>query len=146
VHVDGTTALKILVVEDDDGDALVIEEALARTETPSEMRRVADGQEAIDYLRRQGAFADAQRPDVVFLDLNLPRVDGREVLVEVKSDDELKSIPIVVLTTSDAITDVLSSYQHRANAYVTKPMNLEDFETAVREIDRFFREVALLPR
>lgn len=137
--------LSILVVEDDDGDALMIEEALERSDMPGAVSRVTDGQEAIDYLRRNGPYADAGRPDVVLLDLSMPRVDGREVLAEIKADDALKSIPIVVLTTSEAATDILSSYQHQANAYVTKPLNLDDFETAVQQIDRFYRDVVQLP-
>lgn len=137
--------LNVLVVEDDDGDALMIEEALAATANPAVMRRVVDGREAVDFLRRQGAHAQAQRPDIILLDLNMPRMDGREVLAEVKTDRSLQSIPVVVLTTSAAAEDVLSSYRHRANAYVTKPIDLVAFETVVQDIDRFYREVAVLP-
>jgi CheY-like chemotaxis protein len=139
-------ALRILVVEDDDGDALMIEEALSASIMPAVTDRVVDGRQAVDFLRRQGEYTGATRPDLILLDLNMPRMDGREVLAEIKSDDDLQSIPVVVLTTSGATDDVLSSYQHRANAYVTKPMNLEAFETAVQDIDRFYREIAVLPR
>jgi CheY-like chemotaxis protein len=137
--------LEILVVDDDDADALMIEEALEGTETAAVVQRVTDGREALDYLRREGRFAEAHRPDLILLDLNMPRMDGRETLEAIKSDDQLKSIPVVILTTSGATPDILSSYQHRANAYVTKPFGLDEFEATVRQIDRFYREVAVLP-
>lgn len=137
--------LEILVVDDDDADALMIEEALEGTEPRSAVRRVTDGREALDYLRREGRFADAHRPDLILLDLNMPRMDGRETLEAIKTDEQFKAIPVVILTTSGATPDILSSYQHRANAYVTKPFGLDDFESTVRQIDRFYREVAVLP-
>jgi CheY-like chemotaxis protein len=138
--------LEILVVDDDDADALMISEALESTETDTVVRRVVDGREALDYLRRVGRFAEAHRPDLILLDLNMPRMDGRETLEAIKTDDQLKAIPVVILTTSGATPDIVASYQHRANAYVTKPFGLDDFEAAVRQIDRFYREVAVLPR
>ena len=137
--------LEILVVDDDDADALMIEEALEATDPHSAVRRVTDGREALDYLRRVGKFADAHRPDLILLDLNMPRMDGRETLEAIKKDDQFKAIPVVILTTSGATPDIVSSYQHRANAYVTKPFGLDDFESTVRQIDRFYREVAVLP-
>lgn len=137
--------LEILVVDDDDADALMIEEALESTETHPVVKRVADGREALDYLRRVGPFADAQRPDLILLDLNMPRMDGRETLEAIKTDEQLKAIPVVILTTSGATPDIVASYQHRANAYVTKPFGLDEFEATVRQIDRFYREVAVLP-
>jgi CheY-like chemotaxis protein len=138
-------SLEILVVDDDDADALMISEALSSAERNTTVRRVADGQEALDYLQRRGKFADAQRPDLILLDLNMPRMDGRETLAAIKSDEQLKAIPVVILTTSGATPDIVASYQHRANAYVTKPFGLDDFEATVRTIDRFYREVAVLP-
>jgi CheY-like chemotaxis protein len=138
-------SLQILVVDDDDADALMISEALETADARATVRRVADGQEALDYLRHEGRFADAHRPDLILLDLNMPRMDGRETLAAIKTDDRLKAIPVVILTTSGAIPDIIASYEHRANAYVTKPFGLDDFETAVRQIDRFYREVAVLP-
>jgi CheY-like chemotaxis protein len=137
--------LEILVVDDDDADALMISEALEATETHARVRRVVDGQEALDYLRRRGRYEDAHRPDLILLDLNMPRMDGRETLAAIKADDALKAIPVVILTTSGSTPDIVASYQHKANAYVTKPMELDDFESTVRQIDRFYREVAQLP-
>jgi CheY-like chemotaxis protein len=138
-------SLQILVVDDDDADALMIEEALAATETHSRVERVADGREALDYLRREGRYSDAIRPDLILLDLNMPRMDGRETLAAIKTDEQLKAIPVVILTTSGAAPDIAASYQQRANAYVTKPFGLDDFEATVRQIDRFYREIASLP-
>jgi CheY-like chemotaxis protein len=138
-------SLQILVVDDDDADALMITEVLTATEGESHVARVADGREALDYLRRLEPFAEASRPDLILLDLNMPRMDGRETLAAIKNDDGLKAIPVVILTTSGAAPDIASSYEHRANAYVTKPFSLDDFEATVRQIDRFYREIASLP-
>ena len=138
-------SLQILVVDDDDADALMISEALEQSERQTNVERVADGREALDYLRREGKFAEAPRPDLILLDLNMPRMDGRETLAAIKTDDKLKAIPVVILTTSGAAPDIASSYEHRANAYVTKPFSLDDFEATVRQIDRFYREIASLP-
>jgi CheY-like chemotaxis protein len=137
--------LQILVVDDDDADALMISEALEAAEPRATVRRVVDGQEALDYLRRKGRFSDAHRPDLILLDLNMPRMDGRETLAAIKSDEALKAIPVVILTTSSAAPDIVASYQHRANAYVTKPFGLDAFESTVRRIDHFYRNVAVLP-
>ncbi len=138
-------SLQILVVDDDDADALMISEALENAETRATVERVADGREALDYLRGEGTYTQANRPDLILLDLNMPRMDGRETLAAIKADDRLKAIPVVILTTSGATPDIVSSYQHRANAYVTKPFGLDDFEATVRQINQFYREVATLP-
>jgi CheY-like chemotaxis protein len=138
-------SLQILVVDDDDADALMISEALENGDTRANVDRVADGREALDFLRGEGPYASAARPDLILLDLNMPRMDGRETLAAIKTDDRLKAIPVVILTTSGAAPDIVASYQHRANAYVTKPFGLDDFESTVRQINRFYREVATLP-
>jgi CheY-like chemotaxis protein len=137
--------LQILVVDDDDADALMISEALEGAAVDTEVRRVADGREALDYLHKEAPYTDASRPDLILLDLNMPRMDGRETLAAIKADDTLKAIPVVILTTSGAELDIVCSYQHRANAYVTKPFGLDEFEATVRKIDRFYRDVAVLP-
>jgi len=142
---DVVRSLQILVVDDDDADALMISEALEASEPQANVDRVADGREALDYLRGEGRFAQPRRPDLILLDLNMPRMDGRETLAAIKTDEQLKAIPVVILTTSGAAPDIVASYQQRANAYVTKPFGLDDFEATVRQIDRFYREVASLP-
>ncbi|WP_405093960.1 response regulator [Micromonospora sp. NBC_01392] len=138
--------VRILVVDDDPGDVLMIEEALEESDVEKVIDVVADGEEAMEFLRREGRHTGAQRPDVILLDLNMPRMDGRQVLGEVKRDENLRSIPIVVLTTSNADTDVVSSYTLQANAYVTKPIDLDDFNDVVRRIDEFFGRVVVLPK
>jgi CheY-like chemotaxis protein len=142
---DSRRSLHILVVDDDDADAMMIAEALEDLESATSIDRVADGQEALDYLRRDGVYPDAPRPDLILLDLNMPRMGGREVLSVIKADEALKAIPVVVLTTSGAALDIMTSYQGRANAYVTKPMELDQFQSVVQEINRFFRDTAVLP-
>ncbi|HET6508736.1 MAG TPA: response regulator [Baekduia sp.] len=137
--------IEVLLVEDDPGDVLLIREAFEYNKVHNNLNVVTDGEQALDYLRRQGEHADAARPDLVLLDLNLPRKDGREVLAEVKQDADLRTIPIVVLTTSEAEEDVLKSYQLHANAYVTKPVDFERFVSIVRQIDDFFVSVVRLP-
>ncbi|SCG43570.1 response regulator [Micromonospora humi] len=138
--------VRILVVDDDPGDVLMIEEALEESDVEKVIDVVADGEEAMEFLRREGRHTEAQRPDVILLDLNMPRMDGRQVLGEVKRDENLRTIPIVVLTTSNADTDVVSSYTLQANAYVTKPIDLDDFNDVVRRIDEFFGRVVVLPK
>ncbi|MCI4061077.1 response regulator [Micromonospora sp. R77] len=138
--------VRILVVDDDPGDVLMIEEALADSDVEKVIDVVSDGQEAMEFLRREGRHTDAHRPDVILLDLNMPRMDGRQVLGEVKQDEDLRTIPIVVLTTSNADTDIVGSYTLQANAYVTKPIDLDDFNDVVRRIDEFFGRVVVLPK
>jgi CheY-like chemotaxis protein len=138
--------IDVLLVEDDPGDTLMIKEAFADNKVRNRLSCVSDGVEALAFLRREGAYAEAPRPDLILLDLNLPRKDGREVLGEVKADPELCTIPVVVLTTSEAEEDILRSYELHANAYVTKPVDFERFIAVVRQIDEFFVEVVRLPR
>ncbi|MBB2947028.1 CheY-like chemotaxis protein [Actinoplanes lutulentus] len=133
--------LSVLIVDDDDADSLIIEEALEASPMAPVIHRVADGVQALEYLRGAGT----KRPDLILLDLNMPRMGGREVLAEIKNDADLKTIPVVVLTTSQAELDVMASYNHHANAFVTKPLELEAFENAVRQINRFYGDIAVLP-
>ena len=139
-------AIDVLLVDDDPGDTLMIREAFEHNKVRNELASVADGVEAMRYLRREGEYAGAPRPDLILLDLNLPRKDGREVLAEIKGDSQLAAIPVVVLTTSNAEEDVLRSYQLHANAYVTKPVDFERFIDVVRQIDEFFVTVVKLPK
>jgi CheY-like chemotaxis protein len=137
--------IEVLLVEDDPGDVLMTKEAFEDYKLSNNLHVVNDGAEAMEFLRRRGEHSDAPRPDLVLLDLNLPRMDGREVLQAIKSDPELASIPVVVLTTSEAEEDVLRSYSLHANAYVTKPVDFERFIQVVRQIDEFFVTVVRLP-
>ena len=139
-------AIDVLLVDDDPGDTLMIREAFADNKVRNELACVADGVQAMEYLRREGSYAEAVRPDLILLDLNLPRKDGREVLAEIKGDPELATIPVVVLTTSHAEEDILRSYQLHANAYVTKPVDFDRFIEVVRQIDEFFVTVVKLPQ
>jgi CheY-like chemotaxis protein len=137
--------IEVLLVEDDPGDVLMTREAFADYKIANRLHVVSNGEDAVSFMRKVGRFGDAPRPDLVLLDLNLPRRDGREVLRDVKSDPELRRIPIVVLTTSEAEEDVLASYDLHANAYVRKPVDFEQFVAAVRAIDDFFITVVRLP-
>jgi CheY-like chemotaxis protein len=137
--------LGVLLVEDDPGDVLIAEEALRAGHVDSRLEVVADGVEAIAYLRNEDGYTDAARPDLILLDLNLPRKSGHEVLSEVKADPALRSIPVVVLTTSGLEEDVMRCYDHYANVYVTKPVDFEQFTQVVKQIDDFFMSVAELP-
>jgi two-component system, chemotaxis family, response regulator Rcp1 len=137
--------IEILLVEDNPGDVRLTIEGLKEGKVRNNLHVARDGVEALEFLRRQGTFADAVRPDLILLDLNLPRKDGREVLSEIKSDPELKTIPVVVLTTSSAEQDVLESYQLQANCYITKPVDLEQFITVVKSIEDFWVTIVTLP-
>jgi CheY-like chemotaxis protein len=139
------SVIQVLLVEDDPGDVLMTREAFEDNKVATTLHVVSDGAEAMEFLRKEGDHSDAPTPDLVLLDLNLPRMDGREVLAAVKADDELRQIPIVVLTTSEAEEDVLRSYALHANAYVTKPVDFERFMEVVRKIDDFFVSVVRLP-
>jgi len=140
----GVRVVNVLLVEDDPGDVLMTREAFDEY-LHNRLDVVTDGAAALAYLRRDGPYADSLRPDLILLDLNLPRRDGREVLHEVKGDPDLRHIPVVVLTTSQAEEDVLRSYQLHANAYVTKPVDFDGFVEAIRQIDHFFVSVVQLP-
>jgi CheY-like chemotaxis protein len=140
-----TRQIEVLLVEDDPGDVLMTREAFQDYKIANQLHVVQDGADALSFLRHEGEFSQAPRPDLVLLDLNLPRVDGREVLQAIKSDAELASIPVVVLTTSEAEEDVLRSYSLHANAYVTKPVDFERFINVIRQIDDFFITVVRLP-
>ncbi|MFH9200885.1 response regulator [Streptomyces anulatus] len=137
--------IEVLLVEDDPGDELMTREAFEDNKIRNTLHVVRDGQEALDFLYRRGEYTGAPRPDLVLLDLNLPKYDGRQVLEQIKGDPELSLIPVVVLTTSSAEEDILRSYKLHANAYVTKPVDLDQFIAAVRQIDEFFVTVVRLP-
>jgi CheY-like chemotaxis protein len=141
----GLAEIEVLLVEDDPGDVLMIREAFAENKVHNRLHVVSDGVAALEFLRREGEYADAPRPDLMLLDLNLPKKDGREVLAEIKEDDDLRTIPVVVLTTSEAEEDIVRSYRLHANAYVTKPVDFERFIQVVRQIDEFFLAVVKLP-
>jgi CheY-like chemotaxis protein len=142
----GNDPINVLLVEDDPGDVLMTREAFEENKVANNLLVVNDGVRAMEFLRREGEYTDAPRPDLVLLDLNLPRMDGREVLAAIKEDPHLRTIPVVVLTTSEAQEDVLRSYSLHANAYVTKPVDFERFIDVVRRIDDFFVTVVKLPR
>jgi len=135
-----------LLVEDSPSDAALTMEALAAGKIANNLNHVENGVEAMDYLRRKGRYAKATRPDLIMLDLNLPKKDGREVLEELKTDFDLKSIPVIVLTTSHADQDILRSYQLNANCYITKPVDFKHFIEVVRSIEQFWLTVVTLPK
>lgn len=137
--------VEILLVEDNPGDARLTQEALKEGKIRNNLHHAKDGVEALQFLRREGPHANAPTPDIVLLDLNLPKKDGRQVLAEMKADDALKTIPVVVLTTSEAEQDILRSYALHANCYVTKPVDLEKFISIVRAIESFWLAVVKLP-
>ncbi len=139
------TMIQVLLIEDDPGDVLITREAFAENKVRNHISVVSDGVHALEFLRREEGYADAPRPDLILLDLNLPRMAGHEVLASIKSDADLQRIPVVVLTTSDAEEDVLRSYDLHANAYVTKPVDFARFLEVVRQIDDFFVTVVKLP-
>ena len=143
--MENLSVVDVLLVEDDPGDVVLIKEAFEFNKVHNALHVVSDGVEALDFLYRRNGHEGAPRPDLVLLDLNLPRKDGREVLEEVKADTDLRTIPIVVLTTSEAEEDILRSYDLHANAYVTKPVDFNRFIEVVRQIDEFFVTVVKLP-
>ena len=142
---DGSRPIEILLVEDNPGDVRLTKEALKEGKVYSNLHTVKDGVEAMEFLRKKGKYKDVPRPDIILLDLNLPKKDGREVLQEIKTDEALKRIPVVVLTTSKAEEDVVRTYNLHANCYVTKPVDLEKFMVVVKTIDSFWLTVVTLP-
>lgn len=138
--------VEILLVEDNPGDVKLTIEALKEAKVLNTLHVAVDGVEALAFLRREGRFADRPRPDLIFLDLNLPRKDGREVLSEIKQDISLRRIPVVVLTTSQAEQDILRSYDLHANCYITKPVDLDQFIEVVKTVEGFWLTVVKLPR
>lgn len=145
VHED-STAIDVLLVEDSPGDVRLTREAFREANGSIRLHVAADGVEAMAFLRREGIHANAPRPDLILLDLNLPKMDGREVLAHIKEDESLKTIPTVILTTSDAEADILRSYRLQANCYLTKPVQLEAFEIVVRSINDFWLTKVKLPQ
>jgi chemotaxis family two-component system response regulator Rcp1 len=137
--------VEILLVEDNPGDVRLTQEALREGKIRNNLSVVSDGVEALAFLRREGRYADAAHPDVILLDLNLPRKDGREVLTEIKADSQLRRIPVVILTTSTNEQDVLRSYDLHANCYITKPVDFEQFIGVVQAIENFWLTVVTLP-
>ena len=138
--------IKVLLVEDSPGDVRLTQEAFRTANKSIHLHVASDGVAAMAFLRSEGTYANASRPDLILLDLNLPKMDGREVLAHVKEDDSLKTIPIVILTTSEAEVDILKSYQLHANCYLTKPVQLEAFESLVISINDFWLTKAKLPQ
>ena len=137
--------VEILLVEDSPGDVRLTQEALGDAKIQNRLNVVNDGIEALAYLHQEGHYGDAPRPDLILLDLNMPRMDGREVLAAVKSQDSLKTIPVVVLTTSEADADILKSYELHASCYITKPVDLEQFIRVVAGIEEFWFSIVKLP-
>ncbi len=138
--------VEVLLVEDDPGDELMTREAFEDNKIGNTLHVARDGEEALDFLYRRGAHVDAPAVDLILLDLNLPKYDGRQVLERIKSDPDLTHVPVVILTTSSSEEDILRSYKLHANAYVTKPVDVNQFIAAVRQIDDFFLSVVRLPK
>ena len=137
--------VEILLVEDNPGDVRLVKESLKDIKVLNNLRVAKDGQEALDFLHREGNHTEAPHPDLILLDLNLPKKDGREVLGEIKADKDLKRIPVVVLTTSKAKEDILKSYNLQANCYITKPVDLDEFVKVIKSIKDFWLTIVKLP-
>ncbi len=135
----------ILLVEDNPGDVRLTREALKEGKVLNTLYVAEDGVEALEFLRNEGRFAEMPRPDIIFLDLNLPRKDGREVLADIKFDPDLRSIPVVILTTSKAEEDIIKSYDLHANCFITKPVDLDQFITVVQSVEEFWFSIVRLP-
>jgi two-component system, chemotaxis family, response regulator Rcp1 len=139
-------SIEILLVEDNPGDVDLTKEALQDAKVRNRLNVVDDGAKAVDFLFKRGEYADAPRPDIILLDLNLPKKDGRQVLKEIKADPQLAEIPVVILTTSQADEDILRSYQLHANCYITKPVDFKQFMHVVKSIEEFWLTVVKLPK
>jgi chemotaxis family two-component system response regulator Rcp1 len=135
----------ILLVEDNEGDARLAKEAMRDSKLRNTLHHVTDGEEAMAFLRREGKLAGVPRPDLILLDLNLPKKDGRQVLAEIKNDEDLKRIPVVILTVSSAEEDILKTYNLHANCYITKPIDLDQFMKVVRSVEDFWLTIVKLP-
>jgi two-component system, chemotaxis family, response regulator Rcp1 len=144
-HGDHVSPVEILLVEDNPADVRLTQEALKEEKLHNNLSVVRDGVEALQFLRREGTYGKAVRPDLILLDLNLPRKDGREVLEEIKKDDKLRAIPVVILTVSDAERDVLQAYKLHANCYIKKPLDLSQFSKVVKSIQEFWLSIVKLP-
>jgi two-component system, chemotaxis family, response regulator Rcp1 len=145
MNLSNARPIQILLVEDSPSDVKLTLEALQLAKVGNEVSHVDDGVKAMEFLRKQGGYSGSPRPDLILLDLNLPRKDGREVLEELKKDPELQMIPVVVLTTSQAEQDIFRSYQLHANCYITKPVNFEQFLEVIQSIEQFWLTVVMLP-
>ncbi|MCP4353707.1 MAG: response regulator [Desulfobacterales bacterium] len=141
----GRQPIHILLVEDNPGDVRLTQEAFKEGNVPSILYVAEDGVKATDFLHCKGEYADAIRPDIILLDLNLPRKDGREVLAEIKADEELKQIPVVVISTSQADNDIMKTYKLHGNCYITKPVDLDSFIDMVKNIEKFWLDIVKLP-
>jgi chemotaxis family two-component system response regulator Rcp1 len=142
---DNSKVIDILLVEDNEGDARLALESMRDSKICNKMHHVSDGEEAMAFLRKEGKYAKAPRPDLILLDLNLPKKDGRQVLAEIKEDDGLKRIPVVILTVSSAEEDILKSYNLHANCFITKPIDLNQFMKVVRSVEDFWLTIVKLP-
>ena len=142
----GNEPFEILLVEDNPGDVRLTEEALKEADINTRLISVVDGEEALSYLKRQAEYSGARQPDLIFLDLNLPRRNGLEVLEEIKSDEELKYIPVVIITSSEAEHDIVKSYDLHANCYITKPVDFDEFSNVIQSIVKFWFAVVKLPK
>jgi two-component system, chemotaxis family, response regulator Rcp1 len=141
-----TKPIDILLVEDNPGDVRLTQEAFKEGKVVNNLHVVQDGEQALDFLRRKGKFAETPRPDLILLDLNLPKIDGRAVLAEIKTDPELRRIPVVILTTSKAEEDILRTYDLHANCYITKPVELDEFIAIAHSIENFWLSIVKLPQ
>jgi len=146
MNIDGLKPANVLLVEDNEDDIELTLEALDNSKLQVNIHVVSDGISAMEFLRREGKYADEQRPDLILLDLNLPRMDGREVLKEIKEDARFADIPVVILTTSEAEEDILKAYQLHANCYISKPVDFLQFTEIIKQIEGFWLQLVKLPR